>query len=173
MKTLFSLLFLGIFSMAQAETIAGNCDTLFTKDGKMYFIQYHRSNKKSLEYSLCSDTTGKVYSLAQTRIERLARNKNRQATSPEKKRDEIERRAYKAYLYSLIGAIAFLLSGFVGVGFLIVGAIQGEKALRLLKKKPDHPEAKKIKQQAQTAILLGIVLFMAVIGLYLLILFLI
>ena len=172
MKTILSGLFcIAAFSFVQADTITMDCDTLFTNDGKIYFVKYYGTLNQKVEYALCDDITGQRYSLPVDKVSRIGENKS---TKREVKheRDELETLARNAYIYALAGLVLMGVLGVFGLIFMIIGAVKGERALRRLKKIGTHPEKNKIKRQAKNAVVLTIASIIGMIALYLFILLL-
>jgi hypothetical protein len=168
-KILFLVFGLAILSSVSADTVALDCDTLFTKDGKMYLIKYFGTTNAKVEYTLCDDDSGQHYTLPKARIIRVAIHPNNQKAVT-RQRDPLERLARNAYIYSLVGAVSIGILSVFAYTFMIIGMVKGEKALRMLKKAGSHPSEKKIRRQSRTAIIIGMASLIGMVSLYLLIL---
>ena len=74
MKPLFTLLLaLGIacpgFSQTHPNAAkSGKCDTIITKEGKSYACHILRQNEQEIQFSLCEDTTEKVFVIPNDRV---------------------------------------------------------------------------------------------------------
>lgn len=179
MKAKFLFLIIAMFWSAAAKSsqlrpFGENCDTLYTKDGKSYLITYHGATKAILEYSLCGDSTQQHYSLPMKNVKKIAFfggiKKNEK---PGIKTDPLEKMAKTAMIFSVAGAAGSLVMGVLGIGFMIAGAILGEKTLRKLKNKGSHPSDKQIKKHARTAVIVPVLTFFVGIAFYIFILLLI
>lgn len=179
MKTIFlclaiTILAAGTMKASQIRFSGNDCDTLFTKDGKMYLITYHGETNTLLEYSLCNDSTNQHYTLPKKNVKRIGfvgGVKKQKKTDFEL--DPLEKLAKTAMIFSVAGAAGSLVMGILGFGFMIAGTIRGEKALRKLKDAGTHPSEKTIKKHARTAVIVPFLTCFASIALYLLFLLLI
>jgi len=178
MKAKFLFLAVALLMTAAVKAsqlpVSGNCDTLFTKDGKSYLITYHAETKTVLEYSLCNDSTNQHYTLPKKNIKKIAFFGGvKKQVKTDVALDPLEKMAKSAMIFSVAGTAGSLVMGILGIGFMIAGAIRGEKALRKLKDAGSHPSEETIKRRARTAVMLPFLTFFVSIAIYLLFVFLI
>lgn len=169
---IFALLVAPLF--VHADTISPECDTLFTNDGKMYFVRIYDVNKKVVEFSTCDAPDEERFTLSMAKVKRVGLNSESEYSVDIKQRvDPLVKLAKRANLQSIIGAAGiYLLSifGLPALVFLILGIVNGEKALRQLEQQKDHPQASLIRKKSRTAVMLGMLTIIIPIAVYLLIL---
>lgn len=170
----FILALLAAPLLVHADTISPDCDTLFTSDGKVYFVRIYDVNKKMVEFSTCDAPEEERFTLSMAKVKRVGFNSEGEYTQDLKQQvDPLVKLSKKASLQSIFGAGGvYLLSifGLPGLVFLILGIVNGEKALRKLEKQKDHPQASLIRKRSRTAVMVGMLCIIIPIAIYLLLL---
>lgn len=155
-----------------ADVEPSECDTLFTTDGKVYWVRIYDINQNQVEFSTCDAPDDERFTLSMTRVKRVGLNPQGMYTQEvNNKVDPLVKLAKKANNQAIIGAICVFLLSFLGVPalvFMILGIVNGEKALRLLDKQKDHPQASRIRKRSRTAVMVGMFSIIIPILIYLL-----
>ena len=166
----FMLLVAPLFLLA--DTVSPDCDTLFTNDGKVYFVHIYDVNNKQVEFSTCDAPDEERFTLSMSKIKRVGLNPQGEYKHlTEKTKDPLVRLSKRASLQSIIGAVGVYLLSIFGIPalvFLILGIVNGERALRKLEEQKDHPQASLIRKRSRTAVMVGMFSLIIPIAVYLL-----
>lgn len=174
-KFLFLTLFSCLSGLAWAASFQPTCDTILTSEGKTYYCQILEQTEAEVQFSLCDDVSGAVYTMPQERVRRIGWHvaskepaiekvklpKKQQPPTVKAKHaaqkpepDTAEYFAQKALNNGVLGLICSLTILFSPIGFLL-GLFAIHRGRKALKKAKGQPNYRKIRRKVIWTMILG------------------
>jgi hypothetical protein len=143
-----------------SDTIPCHCDTIFTTDGQMHFVQITDEREAAYAFMMCGDPDQRKHLLDRSMIQRVGKCRTPDIKPPAgaiAEFDFYDPMVRKARMYSTMGVLSLLLMftvlfSVVGLILAIVAIIGGERLLRQAK---GHPYEAYIRKKARRAIIFG------------------